>query len=407
MKKAFPYILGGIVLVLLIVLMTTSNATKGLRRMDERITLRRTDKIPYGMRAALDLLPSLFPAASVYSDKQYPGNWDSINLNGRNQAVIVVADYLDASDEELDELTTFVKNGNYVFLIHRAASDAIKDFFGVSYNNDFVTYGVNEDGDSLKLTLDSPAYNNAVVFSYPGKKYEGTFYRIDTSRTTVLGRSSNGLPNFIQINRGKGSFYLHTAPLAFSNYFILHKANTAYFERAISAIPKEVSAVVWNEYYLEKPYNPNEDKDTNWLGALFSYPSFKWGFLVGALTLVLFVLLGMRRRQRLIPLYQKPKNDSLDFVKTLGRLYYDRRDHHNLATKMAAYFLEHVRSRYKIPTHTLDDVFIQALHFKSGYPEPETRAIINTIHTVHTVNFITDTELASFHKQLEVFYQNT
>ncbi|HEY0042693.1 MAG TPA: DUF4350 domain-containing protein [Flavisolibacter sp.] len=407
MKKAFPYILGGVVLVLLVVLMSASNATRSLKKMDERITLRRTDKIPYGMRAAHDLLPTLFPNASVHTDKQYPGNWDSINLSGRNQAVILVADYFDASDEELDELTTFVKNGNHVYIIHRAASDVVKDFFDVSYNNDFVAYAINEDGDSLKLKLEAPAYANTTLYTYPGKKYEGTFYRLDTARTSVLGRSGNGLPNFIQVNKGKGSFYLHTAPLAFSNYFILHKGNSAYFEQAISVIPKDVTTVVWNDYFLEKPRNPDDDKDPNWLSALFSYPSFKWGFLVGAFTLVLFVLLGMRRRQRLIPVYEKPKNDSLDFVKTLGRLYYDRRDHHNLATKMAAYFLEHVRARYKIPTHTLDDVFIQALHFKSGYPEPETRDIINTIHTVHTVNSITDTELASFHKQLEVFYQNT
>ena len=109
----------------------------------------------------------------------------------------------------------------------------------------------------------------------------------------------------------------------------------------------------------------------------------------------------------MIPLYGKPKNDSLDFVKTLGRLYFDRKDHQNLAVKMSAYFLEHVRARYKLPTHTLDEEFINTLHFKTGYPEPETKAIVERIQSINSSNYITDTELGNFHKQLELFYQNT
>lgn len=109
----------------------------------------------------------------------------------------------------------------------------------------------------------------------------------------------------------------------------------------------------------------------------------------------------------MIPPHQKPTNDSLDFVKTLGRLYYDRRDHKNLAEKMATYFLEHIRSRYKLPTHTLDEEFIKALHFKSGYAEAETKKIVETIKYIQTVPFIPEGELAAFHRQLEAFYQNT
>lgn len=405
MKKALPYILGAIVLILLVVIMT-SNATKPPRKMDERITLRQTDKIPYGLRVAAELLPSLFPGASVSTDRNYPGNWDSIDVTGRNQAVILVADYFDADDEELEELAAFVKRGNYVFIIHRAASDDVISYFHFSYNNDYAFYA-NDDEDSLKLKLESPAFADKRSYSYPGKAYDGSFYKIDTAKTLVLGRNDKGLPNFIQVKKGKGSFFLHSAPLAFSNYFVLHKNNVGYYEQALSVLPTNTNSILWNEYYLEKPRNPADNNDPAWLSALFSYPSFKWGLLVGAFTLALFVLLGMRRRQRLIPLYEKPKNDSLDFVKTLGRLYYDRRDHHNLAVKMAAYFLEHVRSRYKLPTHTLDEEFVQALHFKSGYPEGETRHLVEKIQTIHSINYMTDTELGNFHKQLELFYQNT
>ena len=38
---------------------------------------------------------------------------------------------------------------------------------------------------------------------------------------------------------------------------------------------------------------------------------------------------------------------------------------------MSAYFLEHVRNRYKLPTAELDDDFIQNLQFKTGMNESE------------------------------------
>jgi hypothetical protein len=124
-------------------------------------------------------------------------------------------------------------------------------------------------------------------------------------------------------------------------------------------------------------------------------------------TLLLYVLSAMRRRQRLIPPYAKPANASLDFVRTMGRLYYDRRDHHNLAKKMAAFFLEGVRSRYKLSTTALDDAFVQELHQKSGYGYGELKNITDFIQYINTYTFITEPELAQFYERLRLFYKNT
>lgn len=374
--------------------------------MDERITLRHTDKIPYGTAVAKTLLPSLFPSSAISFDKKPPGYWDSVNAYGSNQAVVLVADYFNADEEELERLLYFVKEGNYVFIISHSFSYDVAQFFNFSCSENFWEQDKNGLGDSLRIQLEKPVFNIAYLFTYPGKKYESSFYSLDTLRTKVLGRTENNHPDFIQLYAGKGSVFIHTAPLAFSNYFILHKKNIKYVEKALSVIPPDVDNVLWNEYFLIKP-RQNNQKEPNWFRVLLQYPAFKWGLLTGLATLLLFVLSGMRRKQRMIPLYKIPANDSLDFIKTLGRLYYDKKNHKNLAKKMAIYFLDHVRTRYKLAVQTIDEEFVQTLHYKSGYPLAELKQVTDFISYLDEVPAISEKELSAFHKQVELFYQNT
>ena len=91
----------------------------------------------------------------------------------------------------------------------------------------------------------------------------------------------------------------------------------------------------------------------------------------------------------------------------MGRLYYERKDHRNLALKMAGYFLEHVRTHYKLPTHNLDKEFEQILHYKSSYPQHEIEDITSFIGFLKNGETVTEAQLAKFHRQLESFYQNT
>jgi hypothetical protein len=178
----------------------------------------------------------------------------------------------------------------------------------------------------------------------------------------------------------------------------------------LSLISHNKKTVVWDEYYLYKKYSyerrsaDNDEEGNSWLKALFSYRALKWALLTAIFTLLLYVLMEMRRKQRYIPVITKPRNDSLDFVKTIGRLYYDKGDHKNLCRKMAAYFLEHVRNRYKLKTTALNEEFITNLQVKTGIDETEIRSVVFFIRDMESAPVIGDHQLHYFHKQLESFY---
>jgi len=413
LNKYIPYLFAALLLTAVIIFFVTdSNGKK--RRLDETITLRRQDKIPYGTYAAFRNLKYLFPKATIYTNKYEPGYWDSLSVYESGQAFISICKNFTPDEYEMKRLIRFVEKGNDVFISARYISYyAEKMLTGSEDENDTRTFyrsSYKSDlADNLTLSLLNPPYRTGYgEYKYPGKRFIGFFSKINNSTTDIIGTDEDGAPYFIRLKAGKGNFYVHLAPLAFSNYFILHKDNIGYYEKAMSVINQDVSKIVWDDYYLNKKedrFNMDDEKKKGWLSVFMRYPGLKAALLTAIFTLLLYVLLGMRRRQRYIPVMTKPKNDSLDFVKTIGRLYYDRGDHKNLCRKMAAYFLEHARNKYKLPTGTLDEKFISQLRFKSGADEPEIRGIVSFIKYLDESPTVSNSDLTDFHKQLESFYK--
>ncbi len=408
MKKYTPYFLALLLVSAVVALIVTGN-NKNSRKLDERITMQKKDKIPYGAYVAFTNLQQLFPTAAVYVSRQEPGYWDSLSNYDSGQAYFVITDKFSADKDEVRKLISFVEAGNDVFISARYFSAAADGIFGLTSSSyDLSFFPEDNKDDSMKISLSNPAFGPAVTYMYPGKTFYSYFSEVDTMTTDILGYDEKQRSNFIHLRAGKGNFYLHLEPLAFSNYFLLHKNNIDYYEKVLSVINPAVKKIVWDEYYLLRKQDDRPKKDKkNWLSVLFRYPALKAALLTAIGALLVYVLLEMRRKQRFIPVLKKPKNDSLDFVKTIGRLYYDKGDHKNLCRKMAAYFLEHVRNKYQVSTSSLDDDFVKNLQYKSGAGTEEIKRIVTTIQYAENSPAISQQQLAAFHQALESFYKMT
>jgi hypothetical protein len=403
LKKYLPYFIGAVILLALGTLLISAMKNKP-KQLNERITLKERDKIPYGFFAARRMLPDLFPNATIFDDKNSPGYWDALSETGTNQLVIITGIAIQADEYELSEMMAFARKGNYVFIIAHDLSYETTQFLNiVELTDDGDFFGMQTD--SLRLQLQFPRFNDTVTYVYPGRRYASYLKVVDTSKVVVLGTNEKWDANFVQFKTGQGAIFLHTAPLAFSNYFLLHKSNVKYFQKALSLIPSTVEKVWWNEYYLNKRTDQPKN-EPNFLSVLLKYEAFRWALITVIATLLIYVLMEMRRKQRVIPVLSKHKNESLDFVTTIGQLYYSRKDHANLARKMSTYFLEHIRTRLKVSTNRLDESFVQALHAKTGYPVEEIRSIVYFIQVTDTAS-VSEGQLNRFYQQLENFYKNT
>lgn len=405
MKIKLPYI---ILLLVLAGALFMIFIGRGGRKFDDRLSFRKKDKIPYGYWVAYNNLKHLFPQANISADKKEPGYWDSLSVYDSKQALLIFSPYFYPSHDELDKLLEFVKNGNDVFISSVFLSQIAQEGLGVntSYSN-FTFLYQRDDDDTLRLSLQTDESKSKENFQYPGRKVDTYMGKRDEDVTYTLGYDEFNRTNFIRLKAGKGNVYLHTAPLAFSNYFLLHKNNINYYESALSFIPKDVKQVVWDEYYFFKRDRQDEEESKkSFMSVLFQHPGFKWAFISALILLLLYVLSQMRRKQRYIPVMKKPVNDSLEFVKTIGRLYFEKADHRNLCRKMSAYFLDHIRTRYNISVANRNEEFISAVSYKTGYPAENLRNIINFINNIETVS-VSDTQLKNFHRSLEDFYART
>lgn len=415
MKKGVPYIILGLVAVGILMLVATGNYKK-VRQFDGRITLKKSDKIPYGTYVAYKNLKSIFPEATIYTDRHEPGYWDSLSSYDNKQAIIILTHRFSADEFEMKQLIKFAEKGNDVFISAMELSSTVERMLGCDVRNyylaTFFDNGENTGRDTLTLKLKDFINRQNNRFSYPGRPFNGYFNSVDTVTTTILGTDEKDRPNFIHLQVDKGNFYINMAPVAFTNFFLLHNKNIAYYEKALSYIRPDVQKIVWDEYYLNKRNNnQGGEKKKGWFSVLMNLKNdegqkpFRAAFWLAILLLLLYVLMEMRRKQRFIPVITKPRNDSMDFVKTIGRLYYDKGDHRNLCQKMTSYFLEYVRNKYKLPTNRLDEEFITHLRYKSGAEEPVVRSIVSFIKYVEDAPSISQPEVNEFHQLLEIFYK--
>lgn len=417
MKKALPYIIG-LVLITAVILLVLSggdssqggsgggSASQKWSKADTRITLRKNDKKPYGLYVAYERLQDIFPKAAISTSRSEPGQWDSIAFFGSNQAVIIFSPRVMASRHEFRNLVRFAESGNDVFISTLTFSSAVTSYIGMDVDYSNISWFSDQDlaADTMTETLSAP-WNGQ--YTYLGKRMEGYFDPLDTLLATPLGRGHDGRINFIHLKAGKGNLYVHLSPLAFSNYFLLRKGNIGYYEKALSVINPDVTHVVWDEYFISnRPGDSREQSSgNNWFSSMAKNRELLAALLIAIGLLLLYTLLGMRRRQRAVPFQPPLRNDSLDFVKTIGRLYFEKGDHTNLARKMTVYFLEHIRSRYQLATGTLNDEFIKSVVERTGVPEQEVRSIVHTAQALQGNVSVTDKQLEIYYRQLEKFYQ--
>jgi hypothetical protein len=163
-----------------------------------------------------------------------------------------------------------------------------------------------------------------------------------------------------------------------------------------------------------KQQNPNNsngrnrhfDKDSP-LQYILSQPALAWAWYVFIAGILLYMVFAAKRVQRLIPVLPQKTNDSLGFIKTLGRVYFVQNDSVKLCAEMLHYFQIYVRERYRISGQFLvkDTPAQMTLIAKSGIDANVVRTIAEFERRIENRN-IAENDAVELYRLLKIFYKN-
>jgi hypothetical protein len=379
--------------------------------MNERITFWRKDKIPYGTWYAYEQMENIFPQAYIDINTKSPDKSKAFKLtdvktylpanddNGEKQLMVIIAPAVEPDQKEVNALFDFVGRGNHIFISAFEISDALSDSLHLSMPGFSSLSALN---DSLKINIETFENFDTVSFTYPGYGFGNYINKLDSNITTIIGNNDNGKANLIVINyKSGGSITLHAEPFAFTNFFLLHKNNKTYYEEVFANLPANIDKVLWDDYFR----NADRKKDFSAWHVIMGNRSLKWALYATLLMFGLLIFSEVKRRQRIIPVIQPLQNSSADFVKTIGRLYYQQRDNQNIALKMVTHFKDHVRSRYNMQPADMNEEFVKTLSFKSGLPIKMLQDVVYKIKMIEDFFVVDDEMLLQFDQQLDKFYK--
>lgn len=388
-KKNFKFLLPIIITLILLTIIKIVEPEE----VDWSKSFAKKDKIPYGGYIIYDIAAGLFPDNEVelkelpiynnLKDKYYyHTNYIFINTN-------FLPDRLDT-----EYLLDYVAEGNNVFIsafgIYGDLADSLK----------IKTFDKFFSEDSVNINFSLADIKSDSGYSYFKGNFENYFSEFDTSLVQVLGKNDNDNVNFLRVKYGNGNFLINTVPLAFTNYHLLNSTNIEYVYKALSHLP--VQKTFWDDYYKD-----GNKYSATALQYILSQQALKWAYFIILVSVFLFIFFYGRRKQRIIPLIPPLTNTTLEFVETVGNLYYQQKDYKNIADKRISYFLDYIRSKYLIKTSSFDEEIIRKISEKSSISTGKLNLIFKEIEKITHSQKITEEELININYQIEKFYERT
>lgn len=369
--------------------------------LDWTESFNENDKIPYGTFVLYNEIPNLFPESKVRDIDITPYEYFIDYYSYEDSTYLTAGNYINIrenhgiDDISAQELLDFAYYGNSIFLSSSNIPQVFIDSLGVEiqikYNLDGIT----------PLSLANPAFksDSITIEKGSGNVY---FKAVDTLNTTVLGYQkfdSINQVNFVKIAHGDGHVYLHTQPLAFTNYHLLKSQNKKYAAATLSYLPNE------SIYYdTAKKADGRDNNFDSPLRFIFSKPALKWAWSLALLSLFGFIAFNAKRKQRIVQIIKPLQNTTIAFAKTIANLYFDTQDHNNLIEKKTTYFLEYLRRVYFINTEVLDEHFIKQLSQKSGKPDKLIKKLVELIAHLKAKPDCNEDDLLQLNKLVEEFY---
>ncbi|MCP4437362.1 MAG: hypothetical protein GY810_00145 [Aureispira sp.] len=300
------------------------------------------------------------------------------------------------TDDEAWHLLKYVKAGGTAFLASNNVPDSVATYLiapeecQTSANERPWTgrnYNVNSQNIAASFihpSLEKKGYFFEYVYNQQAKSYNwsyipnSAFCDVDPKKGAYeraslgsIHSKGNAMTNFARFRVGEGYVYIHTNPILFTNLFMIEEGGYEYANNVLAHVSTPI--LYWDRQSSSPPPNkhsyqiPKERQTVpkTPMEFIFAEQPLRWSWYLLLTMGFIFVLFRAKRKQRIVPVIEPNQNTSLEFVETIGRLYYQQQDHKNILKKQMQIFLAHIRQRYHLMTKDLDDRLMERIAIRA------------------------------------------
>lgn len=408
-------------IALLPVFLLLFGACSGPTERDYISSYEKSDKYTYGTKYTFSLLEDIFDSINVTRNPiennfsyDYNSGFDTTWIHN----YLFITGHFDLEGSDLEYLLSHIYEGNDVFIAASSFELDIMDSLNFQMTFDDVVdslssdYGILED-QKVSMSLIN---NDGTQLQFSFKSYvQPSYFEVSPEHYTTLSTLENGKPNVIKTYYGDGSLILCSTPTMFTNYGILHNHNNVFASCILSQLPKDVP-LTWDEFY--KPfltYDRDQQFDDHQTSRetpetrtdfdfILRQPALSWAFWLTLGTFAIYLIIGGKRKQRIIPPVHQKLNSSKEFADIISQLYLQRSDHSDAAHKLINYFLEYIRTAFYTKSVQLRDrAFIAKISARSGLSEEEVESTFSLIAESRQNKNFSQQELLDLNQKLEEF----
>jgi hypothetical protein len=391
-KKFTPYLFIGLVFLLLVLAELLVP-----KPLDWTVTLSSKDKNPYGAYGLGKILPDLFPEQELQHLNLSLYETDSFAAYN----YLILAESFNPGKQDTEVLLQKAAEGSHVFVAASYFPGLFADTVGFQVENllyrimsEDAYFGGTKDSVYLRFST-AHADSNRYAYTLPAIP---SYFDSLPENSQSLAFNHENKPVFFRKAWGKGQLYISSTPLAFSNYYLLEGQNHAFIESSLAHLPP--APLLWTEFY-----QLGRREAATPLRFVLSQPALRWGYYLGMVALLLFILFGLKRKQRPIPTLEPPENSSLQFAGAIATLYFQQGNHLNLAHKKIIYLKEYIRTQYRLIFSAEDPAFEKQLALKSNQPEEEIHRLLQLVRHAWKGRHYTAEDLLRLHRAIQAFYK--
>ena len=346
-----------------------------------------------GLKLFYELLGNYYSEGDV----EYRLEYDFEYLDSLNNTLLIVFDSpVNIDSTHLVQITDFLEAGNEALIvssdIYLETHPELSPQTDYAYrDSSYILIWSDGDSMSFKHNLDEQVQH----FSSSGNI---NYFETDSiANSESLLNASFKKSLFISTEVDSQKLYLHSEPMLFLNKSYNSTSYLTNFNKTLNHFSS--AKVVLHQENYKNHYS----YDSSVLKYILSQRPLKYAYYLTLLSGLLYFFFSSKRKQREIPIIEKSKNTSLDYVDTTSGLFMAQNQNAKLVRHMKRNFIYKAKSAYFLNPE--DPRFVEKLAKKSKCSIDQINSIMRQLNLADTHDF-NDDQLIRLYNDINSFNKN-